>query len=53
MADGWDEGFRYGVETFDVGVSAMATYMAASAPPVFERRRLARSPPGWRGSRAT
>ena len=23
-ADGWDEGFRYGVETFDVGVSAMA-----------------------------
>ena len=36
MADGWDEGFRYGVETFDVGVSAMATYMAASAPPVFE-----------------
>ncbi len=36
MADDWDEGFRYGVETFDVGVSAMATYMAASAPPVFE-----------------
>jgi phytoene dehydrogenase-like protein len=36
MADGWDEGFRYGVETFDIGVSAMATYMAASAPPVFE-----------------
>ena len=36
MADGWDEGFRYGVETFDVGVSAMATYMSAPAPPVFD-----------------
>ena len=35
-AAAWDEGFRYGVETFDVGVSAMAAYMAASAPPVFE-----------------
>jgi phytoene dehydrogenase-like protein len=35
-AEAWDEGFRYGVETFDVGVSAMAVYLAASAPPVFE-----------------
>jgi phytoene dehydrogenase-like protein len=34
-ADAWDEGFRYGVETFDVGVSAMAVYLAAPAPPVF------------------
>ena len=32
----WDEGFRYGVETFDVGVSAMAVYMGTSAPPVFD-----------------
>jgi phytoene dehydrogenase-like protein len=36
MADGWDEGFRYGVETFDVGVSAMAVYMAGPKPPVFD-----------------
>ncbi len=35
-AEAWDEGFRYGVETFDVGVSAMAVYLAASAPPVFQ-----------------
>jgi phytoene dehydrogenase-like protein len=35
-ADMWDEGFRYGVDTFDVGVSAMAAYMATTAPPVFE-----------------
>ena len=35
-ADLWDEGFRYGVDTFDVGVSAMAAYMATTAPPVFE-----------------
>ena len=53
MADGWDEGFRYGVETFDVGVSAMATYMAASGAAGLRGRRLGASPPGWRGSRAT
>jgi phytoene dehydrogenase-like protein len=35
-ADAWDEGFRYGVETFDIGVPAMAVYMATTAPPVFE-----------------
>ena len=35
-ADAWDEGFRYGVDTFDVGVSAMAVYMGTTAPPVFE-----------------
>jgi phytoene dehydrogenase-like protein len=35
-AAAWDEGFRYGVETFDVGVSAMAVYLAATAPPVFD-----------------
>jgi phytoene dehydrogenase-like protein len=34
--DAWDEGFRYGVDTFDVGVSAMAVHMATTAPPVFE-----------------
>jgi phytoene dehydrogenase-like protein len=33
--DAWDEGFVYGVETFDVGVSAMAVYLATTAPPVF------------------
>jgi phytoene dehydrogenase-like protein len=35
-AEAWDEGFRYGVDTFDAGVSAMAVYMGTSAPPVFE-----------------
>jgi phytoene dehydrogenase-like protein len=35
-SEAWDEGFRYGVETFDVGVSAMAVYMGTTAPPVFE-----------------
>jgi phytoene dehydrogenase-like protein len=35
-AEAWDEGFRYGVDTFDVGVSAMAVYMGTTAPPVFE-----------------
>jgi phytoene dehydrogenase-like protein len=34
--DAWDEAFRYGVETFDLGVSAMAVYMATTAAPVFE-----------------
>jgi phytoene dehydrogenase-like protein len=36
MASGWPEGFRYGVETFDVGLPAFVVYLAASAPPVFE-----------------
>jgi phytoene dehydrogenase-like protein len=35
-AECWDEGFRYGVETFDVGFSGFAVYMATTAPPVFE-----------------
>jgi phytoene dehydrogenase-like protein len=35
-AEAWDEGWRYGVETFDVGVSAMAVYLATTAPPVFK-----------------
>jgi phytoene dehydrogenase-like protein len=34
-AEAWDEGFRYGVQTFDIGVSAMAVYLATTAPPVF------------------
>jgi len=35
-ADAWDEAFRYGVETFDVGLSGFAVYMATTEPPVFE-----------------
>jgi phytoene dehydrogenase-like protein len=35
-AECWDEGFRYGVETFDVGFSGFAVYLATAAPPVFE-----------------
>jgi phytoene dehydrogenase-like protein len=32
----WDEDFRYGVETFDVGLSGFAVYLATSAAPAFE-----------------
>jgi phytoene dehydrogenase-like protein len=35
-ADAWDEDFRYGVETFDLGLSGFAVYMASTAAPVFE-----------------
>jgi phytoene dehydrogenase-like protein len=35
-ADAWDEGFRYGVETFDVGLSGFAVYLATTRSPVFE-----------------
>jgi phytoene dehydrogenase-like protein len=35
-AEAWDEEFRYGVETFDVGLSGFAVYMATTAPPVFD-----------------
>ena len=34
-AELWPDDFRYGVETFDIGVSAMGVYMAASEPPRF------------------
>ena len=35
-AERWDEDFRYGVETFDVGFSGFAVYLATTAAPVFE-----------------
>jgi phytoene dehydrogenase-like protein len=35
-ADAWDPQFLYGVETYDVGISGHAVYMAATEPPVFE-----------------
>jgi phytoene dehydrogenase-like protein len=31
----WPDDFRYGIETFDIGVPAMGVYMAATAVPVF------------------
>ena len=31
----WPESFRYGVETFDVGIPAFVVYLAAAAPPTF------------------
>ena len=34
--DHWDEGFRYGVETFDVGIPAFAVYLCTSEPPRFK-----------------
>jgi phytoene dehydrogenase-like protein len=35
-AELWPDDFRYGVETFDVGVPAMGVYLATTAAPVFE-----------------
>jgi phytoene dehydrogenase-like protein len=35
-AESWDEDFRYGVETFDVGFSGFAVYMGTTEAPVFE-----------------
>ena len=35
-ADAWAEDFRYGVETFDVGLSGFAVYHATTEAPVFE-----------------
>jgi phytoene dehydrogenase-like protein len=32
-AEAWDEDFRYGVDTYDPGVSAFAAHYAATAPP--------------------
>ncbi|MDE0694411.1 MAG: NAD(P)/FAD-dependent oxidoreductase [Boseongicola sp.] len=41
--DAWGEDFLFGVETYNVGVPFFATYLATSAPPVFETRRGPRS----------
>jgi phytoene dehydrogenase-like protein len=48
-AELWGEAFRYGVETFDLGVTCMAVHLAASAPPRFEGGGLAVSAglAGW------
>jgi phytoene dehydrogenase-like protein len=35
-ADAWGDDFIYGVETYDVGISGFAVYMATSSPPEFE-----------------
>lgn len=35
-AEAWGDDFRYGVETYDVGLSGFAVYLATSSPPVFE-----------------
>lgn len=34
-ADLWGEDFRYGVETYDVGISGYAAYFGTTEPPVF------------------
>ena len=55
-ADAWGEDFVYGVETYDVGLSGFAVYMAATRPPVFETpagdrdRGLGRARPAGRRS---
>ena len=40
-ADLWPDDFRYGIDTFDIGVPAMGVYMAATEPPVFGGQRTA------------
>ncbi|KPP83909.1 MAG: beta-carotene ketolase CrtO [Rhodobacteraceae bacterium HLUCCA08] len=35
-AELWPEEFRYGVDTYNVGVPFFASYLATTAPPVFE-----------------
>jgi phytoene dehydrogenase-like protein len=37
--DAWPNEFKYGIETYNVGVPGFAAYFTASAPPVFETRR--------------
>lgn len=38
-AEAWGEAFRFGAETYNVGVPFFAAYLATSAPPVFETPR--------------
>ena len=35
-ADAWDGDFRYAVETYDIGLSGFAVYLATTTPPIFE-----------------
>ena len=42
-AEAWDDDFRYGVETYDIGLSGFAVYLATSAPPAFETSEATRS----------
>jgi phytoene dehydrogenase-like protein len=35
-ADAWDEDFRYGIETYDLGLSGFVVYLATDTAPVFE-----------------
>ena len=51
-ADVWPEDFRFGVETFDVGLSGFAVHHATTAAPVFEtedgpRRAVSAGLSGW------
>ena len=41
--DRWDDAFRYGVETFDVGIPCFVTYLGTTEPPVFPTDRGPRS----------
>ncbi len=34
-SEAWGDDFRYGVDTYDVGLSGFAAYLAAKEPPVF------------------
>jgi phytoene dehydrogenase-like protein len=35
-AEAWDPDFRYGIDTFDVGLSGFAVHLATTEPPVFD-----------------
>lgn len=51
-ADAWDADFRYGVDTYDIGLSGFAVYMATTVPPAFqtpagERTAVSAGLAGW------
>ena len=54
-AEAWGEDFRYGVETFDVGVPCSATYLATTAAPEFATPlgRAVRCRQAWRAGPRT
>lgn len=35
-ADAWGEEFRYGVDTYDIGIPCFAAYFASTEPPLFD-----------------
>jgi phytoene dehydrogenase-like protein len=51
-AEAWGEDFRFAVDTYDIGLSGFAVYMATTAPPAFqapagERTAVSAGLAGW------